>query len=139
MNRQRVWKWAVAITLVAAACVPNTDDNNPPPIERSTDTRPIQKPVTSQPQLPVVTRTDLYIKVIREEYPLQTFGVDDDSLVAIGKGWCDIASVSVTGEVFWETTVSIVFDVDPNQAEFYGFTVGAALSAFCPEYTEFVP
>lgn len=76
----------------------------------------------------------LFASLMRTEYP-GDFGVlEDEQIVALGRGTCSMFDAGVTWEEGALTGMNAGYDADV-----VGFLYGAAITAFCPEHSGLVP
>ena len=85
-----------------------------------------QAPTATQPSSSY--REDMYVKVIRDEYPQLVSSMGEAWIIEFGRSMCEFIDNGMTMADLADAVAS--FDVDGNQV---GYMLGAGISAFCPE------
>lgn len=82
---------------------------------------------------PTYSTDEIYVSVIRQEYPYYASLYSDSELVNIGKTGCQYFA---DGGTFEELAYYLVATIDaPEDAfGFMGFVIGSGVAAYCPEY-----
>lgn len=82
---------------------------------------------------PTYTTDEIYVSVIRNEYPYYASLYSDSELINIGKTGCQYFA---EGGTFEELAYYLVASIDaPEDAfGFMGFVIGSGVAAYCPEY-----
>jgi hypothetical protein len=77
----------------------------------------------------------VYLTVVREQNPLDSFGVDDETLVAVGQAFCDAADEANDFDA--AATASALLAIENDiEVTFMGSVMGAAVVTFCPQWSD---
>jgi len=80
------------------------------------------------------TKDEIFISVIRNQYPYYANLYSDSELVKLGSLTCTYFDDGGTFEALAYYLVTNI-DASEDAYSFMGFTIGAAVATYCPEYT----
>lgn len=120
---------AVALVLTLGACSSDNTDQGAGPTVTITEQAP--EP-TFEPGGPVASAA--FVSVMRDQFPLETAGVSDSEIAALGQTTC-----GAINEYDGDIAALLNYLITPPDAMdplFAAFVIGAAVPAFCPEYQD---
>lgn len=134
---------AIPIAVVAFACTAPQDTADRPPRadsdttsdQATTDTTvetfdpPTDPPTTTTE--PAMSIDDVYVGVVRAEYPAETVGLSDADLIGPAHAACDALDA---GNTAIDVAMVAAFSGAPEDAPLFGFILGAGVATYCPEY-----
>lgn len=130
---------ALPLALVAFACTAPEDTADQPPRadsdttsdQATTDTTfdTFDPPTTTTE--PAMSIDDVYVGVVRAEYPAETVGLSDADLIGPAHAACDALDA---GNTAIDVAMVAAFSGAPEDAPLFGFILGAGVATYCPEY-----
>jgi len=90
------------------------------------------------PTTPVYTKDEIFVSLVRSQYPYYASLYSDAELVNIGALSCKYFR---DGGDFESLAYNLVMSIDSDDPEFFsfiGFTIGSSVATYCPQYSYLV-
>jgi hypothetical protein len=116
-------------TTASASSSPASEPATAEPEPEPTTAKPEPKPTRDVYEVGSAERDALYLKVLREEYPLEFASVPDDLMMETGHAMCELLDMGGTFPMVFQGATEAGYS-----REAAAFYIGTTIGALCPRH-----